>query len=126
MTATIVSPTPIADARSADRFRLHRAGVLNVWQYDEQVFNFADGRLLLRGANGAGKSKTLEMLLPFALDGDKARITASAKHHTSLLWLMTDGLEGGNRVGYVWVEFLRVTPRVPWRPTPAGSGSAPP
>ncbi len=109
MTATIVSPTPIADARSADRFRLNRAGVLNVWQYDEQVFNFADGRLLLRGANGAGKSKTLEMLLPFALDGDKARITASAKHHTSLLWLMTDGLEGGNRVGYVWVEFQRVT-----------------
>ena len=26
----------------------------------------ADGRLLLRGTNGAGKSKTLEMLLPFA------------------------------------------------------------
>ncbi len=91
-----------------DRFRLSRAGILNVWQYDDQVFDFADGRLLLRGTNGAGKSKTLEMLLPFALDGDKARITASAKHHTSLLWLMTDGLESGNRIGYVWVEFARV------------------
>lgn len=91
----------------SDRFRLNRAGILNVWQYDDQVFDFADGRLLLRGTNGAGKSKTLEMLLPFALDGDKARITASAKHHTSLLWLMTDGLESGNRVGYVWVEFAR-------------------
>ncbi len=109
MTATIESATPVTAVRSTERFRLHRAGVLNVWQYDEQTFTFADGRLLLRGANGAGKSKTLEMLLPFALDGDKARITASAKHHTSLLWLMTDGLEGGNRVGYVWVEFLRMT-----------------
>lgn len=109
MTATIGSATPVAQARGSDRFRLHRAGVLNVWQYDEQTFAFADGRLLLRGANGAGKSKTLEMLLPFALDGDKARITASAKHHTSLLWLMTDGFDGGNRVGYIWVEFLRVT-----------------
>jgi uncharacterized protein (TIGR02680 family) len=90
------------------RFTLHRAGILNVWQYDEQEFAFSDGRLLLRGANGAGKSKTLEMLLPFVLDGDKARITASAKHHTSLLWLMTDGYEGQARTGYVWVEFARV------------------
>jgi recombinational DNA repair ATPase RecF len=48
----------------AERFRLHRAGVLNVWQYDEQAFEFAGGRMLLRGANAAGKSKTLEMLLP--------------------------------------------------------------
>jgi uncharacterized protein (TIGR02680 family) len=93
-----------------DRFRLHRAGILNVWQYDDQEFLLADGRMLLRGANGAGKSKTLEMLLPFALDGDKARITASARHHTSLLWLMTDGYEGQARVGYVWVEFLRAVP----------------
>ena len=60
-----------------------RAGVLNVWQYDEQVFDFADGRLLLRGTNGAGKSKTLEMLLPFVLDGDKARMTATGRQGTS-------------------------------------------
>jgi len=92
-----------------ERFRLSRAGVLNVWQYDEQVFDFADGRLLLRGANGAGKSKTLEMLLPFVLDGDKLRMTASGRHHTSLLWLMTDGYEG-TRTGYVWVEFARQRP----------------
>lgn len=107
MTGTATGADAQPTQRSAQRFRLHRAGVLNVWQYDEQVFTFADGRLLLRGANGAGKSKTLEMLLPFALDGDKARITASAKHHTSLLWLMTDGLDSGNRVGYIWVEFVR-------------------
>ncbi|MFZ5872555.1 MAG: hypothetical protein ACOYXW_18775, partial [Actinomycetota bacterium] len=90
------------------RYRLSRAGVLNVWQYDDQVFELADGRLLLRGTNGAGKSKTLEMLLPFAIDGDKMRITASGRHHTSLLWLMTDGYEG-NRTGYLWVEFARTT-----------------
>ena len=90
-----------------DRFRFSRAGVLNVWQYDDQVFEFADGRLLLRGANGAGKSKTLEMLLPFVLDGDKQRMTASARHHTSLLWLMLDGYGKQNRAGYLWVEFAR-------------------
>ncbi|WP_298746380.1 TIGR02680 family protein [uncultured Serinicoccus sp.] len=109
MTLTLPGRAP-ASGDGASRFRLSRAGILNVWQYDEQVFTFADGRMLLRGANGAGKSKTLEMLLPFALDGDKARLTASAKHHTSLLWLMTDGVDAGNRVGYVWVEFARTTP----------------
>ncbi|HEX6602141.1 MAG TPA: hypothetical protein VF030_05815, partial [Solirubrobacterales bacterium] len=108
MTINLASHRADSPSDGSGRFRLHRAGILNVWQYDEQEFTFADGRLLLRGANGAGKSKTLEMLLPFALDGDKARITASARHHTSLLWLMTDGYEGQARVGYVWLEFLRV------------------
>lgn len=92
---------------STDRFRLTRGGILNVWQYDEQVFDFGGGRLLLRGTNGAGKSKTLEMLLPFVLDGDKSRITASGRHHTSLLWLLLDGYTGQNRTGYLWVEFQR-------------------
>jgi uncharacterized protein (TIGR02680 family) len=92
------------------RFRLDRAGVLNVWQYDEQIFELSGGRMLLRGANGAGKSKTLEILLPFVLDGDKQRLTASARHHTSLLWLMLEdgAYEGQSRVGYVWVEFTRI------------------
>ena len=107
MTLTSTRRPRTAGRAEADRFRLHRAGILNVWQYDDQEFLLADGRMLLRGANGAGKSKTLEMLLPFAIDGDKTRITASARHHTSLLWLMTDGYEGQARVGYVWVEFLR-------------------
>jgi uncharacterized protein (TIGR02680 family) len=92
------------------RYRLARAGVLNVWQYDEQVFEFAEGRMLLRGANGAGKSKTLEMLLPFVLDGDKRQLSASGgQHHTSLLWLMMENGSFGapNRIGYVWVEFAR-------------------
>ena len=94
--------------RDPHRFRLARAGVLNVWQYDEQVFTFADGRLLLRGTNGAGKSKTLEMLLPFVLDGDKARMTATGRQGSQLLWLMTDGATGGTtRTGYLWVELSR-------------------
>jgi uncharacterized protein (TIGR02680 family) len=101
--------SPAAVQAHPHRFRLSRAGILNVWQYDDQVFEFASGRLLLRGANGAGKSKTLEMLLPFALDGDKLRITASGRHHTSLLWLMTDGYDGTSRIGYLWVEFVRTT-----------------
>ena len=108
MTAHRVA-SPAAVQAHPHRFRLNRAGILNVWQYDDQVFEFAGGRMLLRGANGAGKSKTLEMLLPFVLDGDKLRMTASGRHHTSLLWLMTDGYDGASRIGYLWVEFVRTT-----------------
>ncbi|MGW0292635.1 TIGR02680 family protein [Streptomyces tuirus] len=87
------------------RFRLHRAGIQNVWQYDAQEFSFGDGRLLLRGKNGAGKSKALEMLLPYLLDGDSRALDATGTGRTTLPWLMLDGFEQTNRLGYLWVEF---------------------
>lgn len=95
-------------ARHPSRFRLARAGIHQVWQYDDE-FSFGDGRLLLRGKNGAGKSKALEVLLPFLLDGDTRRIDASGGGKTSLKWLMLDGWTAGtNRLGYLWAEFTRV------------------
>lgn len=95
-------------ARHPRRFRLARAGIHQVWQYDDE-FSFGDGRLLLRGKNGAGKSKALEVLLPFLVDGDARRIDASGGNKTSLKWLMLDGwTEGTNRLGYLWAEFTRV------------------
>lgn len=98
-----------AVAASPYRWRLSRGGLLNVWQYDDHVFDFADGRLLLRGANGAGKSKTLEMLLPFVLDADRARMDAAGRRGGTLSWLMLDGFDGTLRTGYVWVELVRKT-----------------
>ncbi|MFF4215761.1 TIGR02680 family protein [Streptomyces nondiastaticus] len=83
---------------------MHRAGIHNVWQYDEQEFSFSDGRLLLRGKNGAGKSKALEMLLPYLLDGDARALDATGTGRTTLAWLMLDGFEHTNRLGYLWVE----------------------
>ncbi|MGW0712227.1 TIGR02680 family protein [Streptomyces sp. NPDC002643] len=91
------------------RFRLHRAGIQNVWQYDAQEFSFGDGRLLLRGKNGAGKSKALEMLLPYLLDGDSRALDATGTGRTTLPWLMLDGFEQTNRLGYLWVEFRGTT-----------------
>jgi uncharacterized protein (TIGR02680 family) len=95
-------------ARQPGRFRLARAGIHQVWQYDDE-FLFGDGRLLLRGKNGAGKSKALEVLLPFLLDGDTRRLDASGGGKTSLKWLMLDGWAAGtNRLGYLWAEFDRL------------------
>ncbi len=93
--------------RHPHRFRLSRAGIHQVWQYDDE-FSFGDGRLLLRGKNGAGKSKALEMLLPFLLDGDTRRLDAAGGGKTTLKWLMLDGWAvGTNRLGYLWAEFTR-------------------
>lgn len=86
------------------RWVLHRAGIVNVWQYDRVELRFAGGRLLLRGKNGAGKSKALELLLPFLLDGDTRQIDATGRDRTTVRWLMTDGRPNGNHVGYVWLE----------------------
>ncbi|MFJ3220994.1 TIGR02680 family protein [Kitasatospora sp. NPDC086801] len=98
---------PAPQHAAPHRFRLNRAGILNVWQYDQQEFAFGEGRLLLRGKNGAGKSKALEMLLPYLLDGDARALDATGTGRTTLAWLMLDGFEQTNRLGYLWVEFRR-------------------
>ncbi|RCV52765.1 TIGR02680 family protein [Marinitenerispora sediminis] len=98
------------------RYRLNRAGIHNVWQYDDHVFRFAEGRLLLRGRNGAGKSKALEMLLPFLLDGDARRLDTTGTSRTSLRWLLVDSRAAApdagaaeaaptSTLGYLWIEF---------------------
>ena len=49
------------------RWCLSRAGFVNVWHYYENTFDISGGRLILRSTNGSGKSRALEMLLPFLL-----------------------------------------------------------
>ncbi|MGW5733067.1 MULTISPECIES: hypothetical protein [Streptomyces] len=51
------------------RFKPTRAGVIGLWDYIDEEFVFADGRLVLRGHNGSGKTKALEVLFPLVLDG---------------------------------------------------------
>ena len=60
-------PTP-----SSERWKPLRAGLIDMFYYDQEEFWFHDGRLLLRGNNGTGKSKVLALTLPFLLDGDLA------------------------------------------------------
>ena len=61
--------TPAAGFGDAARFRPSRCGVVNLWDYRDEEFVFADGRLVLRGPNGSGKTKALEVLFPFLFDG---------------------------------------------------------
>ena len=61
------------------RWRPSRAGILNVYQYQDEVLEFAGGRLLLRGVNGSGKSTAMNMLLPFLLEADVRKIDAAGE-----------------------------------------------
>ncbi|MEO3794747.1 TIGR02680 family protein [Nonomuraea sp. B10E15] len=107
MTVTELTPSRTAQA-GEDRWVPVRAGILNVWRYHDEVFEFHRGRLLLRGPNGSGKSKVLELLLPYLLDASlkPSRLSTFGGTERTMHWnLMGDGAAGATRVGYVWIEF---------------------
>ncbi|MFG1879202.1 SbcC/MukB-like Walker B domain-containing protein [Sphaerisporangium sp. NPDC049003] len=93
---------------ASGRFKPSRAGVINIWDYIDEEFVFADGRLVLRGHNGSGKTKALEVLFPFVLDGvsDARRLDPfSGENRTMKSNLLYRGQEA--EYGYVWMEFTR-------------------
>ena len=93
---------------SAHRWRLHRSGIVNIWQFGERTFDFSGGRVIFQGTNGSGKSRTLELLLPLCLDGDLRHLGAKGYDSVSIRRLMLDEYSGGpNRIGYAWVELHR-------------------
>ncbi|AXQ53522.1 TIGR02680 family protein [Streptomyces koyangensis] len=111
-------PEESAEAASArprdaarNRWQPHRVGILNVWRYYDETFTFHQGRLLLRGQNGSGKSKALELLLPFLFDASLRpnRLSTFGGSERTMHWNMLGaGASGKTRVGYVWMEFRRI------------------
>jgi hypothetical protein len=80
----------------------------------DEEFAFADGRLALRGHNGSGKTKALEVLFPFVLDGvaDSRRLDPfSGENRTMKSNLLFRGQD--SEYGYVWMEFARPDPEAP-------------
>jgi uncharacterized protein (TIGR02680 family) len=92
------------------RWRPRRAGIINLYEYADQVFNFAGGRLLLRGHNTSGKTKALELLLPFCLDGDISpnKLDPFGAGYKDMKWNLTGCSGDIKRVGYAWLEFERI------------------
>jgi hypothetical protein len=94
---------------SRARFQPLRLGLIGIWEYDEQQFVFHDGRLILRGRNGSGKTKVLEVSSPFLFDGilQTRRLdpfgNAARPMRDNLLYKGRT-----HRVGYVWCEYGRV------------------
>ena len=56
----------------SNRWKMNRIGFVNFWLYDEEIFELKDGKLLIRGSNGSGKSVTTQSIVSFILDGDRS------------------------------------------------------
>src|SRR3984885_11126368 len=98
----------------SDRWKPLRAGLVDMFYYDAEEFWFHDGRLLLRGNNGTGKSKVLALTLPFLLDGELAphRVEPDGDRQKKMEWNLLLGGRHPNpeRLGYTWLEFGRRAP----------------
>jgi uncharacterized protein (TIGR02680 family) len=89
---------------------------VNLWEYDNAEFWFADGRLVLRGGNGAGKTKVLELTTLMLLRGEVGASVLDpfgSQHRTMRFNLLPTGEGDDPRplvdsgLGYAWVEFGR-------------------
>lgn len=89
------------------RWKMNRIGFVNFWLYDEEEFEFMDGKLLLRGQNGSGKSITTQSFIPFILDGDRtpSRLDpfGSSDRRMEYYFLGEEGKE--EATGYLFLEF---------------------
>ncbi len=106
------APAEALPRPTRERWQPLRLGLVDLYYYDDEQFWFHDGRLLLRGNNGTGKSKVLALTLPFLLDGSlhPRRVEPDADPKKRMEWnLLLGGAHGSTeRIGYAWVEFGRV------------------
>ncbi len=93
----------------SSRFKMNRMGFVNFWLYDQETFTFEDGKLLLRGQNGSGKSITTQSFIPFILDGDRtpSRLDpfGSSDRKMEYYFLGEDGRD--ESTGYLFLEFVK-------------------
>lgn len=89
--------------------QVKRIGLLNFWYYDEEEYEFFDGKLLLRGGNGSGKSVTMQSFFPLILDGNKAPIRLDPfgsrdKKIEDYLIGPADSTQKDENTGYLYME----------------------
>ena len=92
------------------RWKMNRIGLLDFWYYDDQEFYFLDGRMLLRGSNGSGKSVTMQSFIPLLLDGNMRpeRLDPFGSRARKMEnYLLEDGDGREERTGYLYMEFKR-------------------
>jgi len=91
-----------------DRWQPIRGGLLNIYLYDSEEFRYEQGRLLLRGNNGTGKTRVLALQLPFLLDGEvhSRRFEPDGDPSKRMEWNLLMG-KHPDRLGYTWIEFGR-------------------
>ena len=92
------------------KWQIHRVGLVDFWYYDEEEFDFLDGRMLLRGANGSGKSVTMQSFIPLLLDGNMRpeRLDPFGSRARKMEnYLLEEGDDREERTGYLYMELKR-------------------
>lgn len=89
---------------------ISKVGLIDFWYYDQQEFTFLDGRMLLRGSNGSGKSVTMQSFIPLLLDGNMRpeRLDPfGSKARKMENYLIDEDDTREERTGYLYMEFKR-------------------
>src|SRR5690625_1820416 len=94
------------------KWKMNRAGLFNFWYYSDEIFEFSDGKLLLRGSNGSGKSVTMQSILPILLDGRKSPdrldpFGSRARKMEDYLLGEKEVVDRDERTGYLFLEYKR-------------------
>ena len=92
-----------------NRWKMNRMGFVNFWLYDEEIFDFCDGKILLRGQNGAGKSIATQSFSPFILDGDRTprRLDPFGSSDRRMEYYFLGDGEKDDSTGYLFLEFKK-------------------
>ncbi|MBR1852559.1 MAG: TIGR02680 family protein [Lachnospiraceae bacterium] len=96
----------------SERWKMNRIGFVNFWLYDNEEFAFEDGKLLLRGQNGSGKSITTQSFIPFILDGDRnpARLDPFGSKDRRMEYYFLGEEDREEATGYLFLEFKKDYP----------------
>lgn len=94
-----------------ERWIMNRLGFVNFWVYDTEEFPFRNGKLLLRGLNGSGKSITTQSCIPYILDGDRtpSRLDPFGTKDRKMEYYLLGDPDSGKEesTGYIYLEFKK-------------------
>ena len=92
-----------------NRWKMNRIGFVNFWLYDNESFELEDGKILLRGQNGSGKSITTQSFIPFILDGDRtpSRLDPFGTSDRRMEYYFLGDNEKDESTGYLYLEFKK-------------------
>lgn len=102
----------------SDRWRVLRAGVVNLWEFDTAEYWFANGWAQLTGRNETGKSSLMALttLIPWLGDTSSSNIDTLGRSGKKFRYYVEpSGNDGDRRVqdastnrGWLWVEYGRL------------------
>lgn len=93
-----------------NRWQMNRIGFVNFWLYDNEIFDLENGKILIRGTNGSGKSITTQSIVSFILDGNRSpeRLdTFGSSDRKMEYYFLGDDSEKTEGTGYIFLELKK-------------------